>query len=289
MRLSVVLPSLDGAATIGLQLGALASQSWAEPWELIVSDNGSRDGTLAIVEGYRGRIPALRVVDASARRSVGYACNVGVAAAAGEALAFCNDDDEVAEGWVAAMGTALAEHEFVGGRLEHEKLNEPWLIAVRGRAQADGFSEWALGGHLPFAFGCALGIRRALHDAIGGFDEDLFSGEDMDYCWRAQYAGAELRFVPDAVTHYRHRPGLGGLYRQGRSYGIGTVAVYAKHRGLGLPPLPHPWRRGLRAWLGIGKQLLTAGNRVGLGRFLWHLGWRAGLARGSIRARVVCL
>jgi GT2 family glycosyltransferase len=158
---------------------------------------------------------------------------------------------------------------------------------VRGRPQENGLLYWTFGTHLPFGACATLGMRRSLHERIGGFDEAMFpAGEDMDYCWRAQYAGADLRFVADAVTHYRFRHNVRDLYRQGLNYGIGNVLVYRKHRPLGLTPVPHPLLTGARAWLGILKQGLLVASKIHRGRFLWHLGWRTGMLQGSLRYRV---
>jgi GT2 family glycosyltransferase len=289
-KLSVILPSRNGAATLPVQLEALARQTWDEPWELLVSDNGSTDETAEVVGRFHGRIPGLRIVDASARAGLPYASNMAVREARAPALAFCNDDDEVAPGWLSAMGRALARQELVAGRLEHDKLNEEWTVTVRGRPQENGLERWSLGSHLPFGFGCSLGIHRALHDAINGFDEEMFpAGEDVDYCWRAQYEGAKLQFEPDAVTHYRLRGEWSSIYRQGRNYGIGDVLLYRKHRHLGLPKIPHRGRRAARAWLGIGKQFTLASSRVHRGLALWNLGWRTGMLEASVRNRVLLL
>jgi GT2 family glycosyltransferase len=288
--ISVLLPCRNSAATIGGQLQALARQRSAAPWELIVSDNGSSDETLAVVEHYRERFERLRVIDSSERLGIPHACNLAAEHAEGQALAVCNDDDEMAEGWIEAMARALADHDLVASRLEHDKLNEPWAIAVRGRPQENALSRWSFGTHLPFAFGCALGIRRDLHRAIGGFDEAMFpAGEDVDYCWRAQYAGAQLHFVGEAVMHYRVRATFADLFRQARNYGIADVLVYRKHRALGLPEIPHRFRRGMRGWLGVGKRLLNASSKAGRGLFLWQLGRQVGLLEGSARHGVILL
>jgi len=52
MKLSVIIPCYNEADTIATQLEVLAKQYWSEPWEVIVSDNGSTDDSLAIVEKY---------------------------------------------------------------------------------------------------------------------------------------------------------------------------------------------------------------------------------------------
>jgi GT2 family glycosyltransferase len=290
VELSVILPSHNGAQTIGVQLEALGRQQWDGKWELVFVDNCSTDNTRAIVESYRHRFPSLRIVKAAEGCGIPYALNCGVRAAAGESIVVCNDDDEVAPGWLAAMGEALRRDELVAGCLEHERLNEPWLISVRGRPHNEGLPEWGFLPYLPFAFGATIGVRRTLHDRIGGFDEELIpAAEDMDYCWRAQLAGATIRLVPSAVTHYRMRADLRGLWRQAYNYGTGNVIVYKKHRGLGLPAAPHPWRHGLRAWLGLGKRILLAWSKPRFALFVWHLGLRTGMLRASIKHRVVFL
>jgi GT2 family glycosyltransferase len=290
VELSIILPSHNGERTIGTQLEALARQHWSGEWELVFVDNLSTDGTRALVESYRDRLPSLSVVSADERSGISYALNRGVDAARGTSILVCNDDDEVAPGWLAAMGDALRRDELVAGSLEHERLNQAWMIDVRGRPQSDGLPEWGVLPYLPFAFGATIGVRRRLHDEIGGFDEDVApAAEDMDYCWRLQLAGAEIRFVPEAVTHYRMRDDLRGLWRQAYNYGVGNVIVYKKHRALGLAPARHPWRRGLRAWLGLGKRLLLAWSKPRFALFFWHLGLRVGMLRASFEHRVVLL
>lgn len=288
MRLSVVLPTLDGAETIGGQLEALAGQSWDGGWELVVADNGSTDPTLEIVERYRSRLPSIVIVDASGRRGMAHAINAGVGAATGEAVLFVNDDDIVAEGWLQAMGAALRTHDLVAGALEYDRLNEPWAVEVRGRPQSEELLSLEIG-DLPFAFAATIGVSRRLHEAVGGFDAALEpAGEDVDYSWRLQRAGSEIHFVPDAVTHYRLRGGLRDVFAQARRYGEGLVLVYRKHRRHGVTR-PNPWRRGVRGWLGVARSLLRARSKAGFALFLWNLGWRTGMLAGSLKHRVLFL
>jgi GT2 family glycosyltransferase len=150
--------------------------------------------------------------------------------------------------------------------------------------------EWGFLDYLPFAAGASLAVLRELHDSIGGFDETFVpAGEDMDYCWRLQQAGARMGFVSDAVTHYRLRSSLRAVFRQGLNYGEGHVLAYKKHRARGLGRPPHPWRRGARAWLGLVRRLPLVRRKVDRARLCWHAGLRLGLLKGSLRHRVVFL
>lgn len=288
--LSVVIPVLDSGRTIGKLLESLAGQRTDAPWEIVVADNGSTDDTLEVVDRYRERLPTVRVVDASGRRGTPHARNVGVEAAAGEQIAFLDSDDEVAAGFLTAMATALTRHELVAARLDLHRLNPAWVQATRAGHQVNAPLDWWLGVYRPFAYGGTIGVRRRLHVQIGGFDEAFVpAGEDMDYCWRLQSAGATLHFAADAVVHYRLRTSLRDVYRQARAYGECLPHLYRKHRPLGLPSPASPLRRGLVSWVRAWRHLPLAGRKARAARLAWDLGERVGIMRGAVRHRVLML
>lgn len=287
MRLSVIIACFNAADTIAVQLEALATQDWSEPWEVIVSDNGSTDQSRAIIEQYQERLPNLRVVDSSGRRGAAYARNVGVLAATGEAIAFCDADDEVAPGWLAAMGEALSVHDFVTGRCEYEKLNEPWVVKSMYSLPGKGLREYKYPPYLPYAATCNLGLKLSLHKAIGGFDEAILRLEDLDYCWRVQLAGAKLHVVPDAVVHYRLRDKLAGIARISRISGENHVLLYKKYRPLGMPELS--WKSGVKEWLVLFKRFPQVRLKEGRARWVRHFNWRLGRLKGCIKHRVLAL
>jgi GT2 family glycosyltransferase len=286
LKLSVVIPCLNAAATLGVQLEALAAQSWEGDWEVIVADNGSTDASRAIVASFRSRLPGLRVVDASTRRGQAHARNVGAAAATGDAFLFCDADDEVAPGWLAALGRALGEHDLVACRYDTDKLNPEWVRQTHLNPQKDGLTAYDYPPYLPHAGGGGLAVRRHVHEAVGGFDESLPALEDTDYCWRIQRAGYDFVFAPDAVVHIRHKADPGSIFRQGRTYGRYNVFIYKKYRPLGMPRLG--WLPGVLRWgtliLRTPLLLLDRKNRA---RWLWQLGWRIGRLEGCFRYRVV--
>jgi GT2 family glycosyltransferase len=284
-KLSVVIPCLNAAATLPDQLDALAGQAWDGEWEVIVADNGSTDGSRAVIEGYQGRLPGLRIVDASDKRGQAHARNLGAQAATGDAFLYCDADDEVATGWLAALGKALAEHDFVACRYDNEKLNPEWVRRTHSNPQKDGLTSYDYPAFLPHAGGGGLAVTRRAHEAVGGFDETMPALEDTDYCWRLQLAGFPLHFVPEALVYIRHRHDLGNVYRQGVSYGLHNVLIYRRYLGKGMPRLG--LLPGLLRW---GKLLLTFPRfftRDGRARWTWQLGWRVGRIRGCFRYGVL--
>ncbi len=287
MTLSVVIPCFNEAQLLPVQLRALTVQRAPEPWEIVVADNGSNDGSQEVVEELRRDFPSLRLVDASDRRGAAHARNVGARAACGEKLAFVDADDMVGEGWVAAMSAALDRHDFVCCRFEAERLNPPWVLKIHRCPQQEGPQQYSHPPYLSHAGGGGLGVRRVVHEAVGGFDEDLQALEDTDYCWRIQRRGIALAFAPDAVVHIRYPQDLRAIYEQARSYAIHNVLLYKRYRALGMPRLS--WRPGLQALARLPRQWLQARDRSARARFVWQLGWHLGRLEGSLRHRVYAL
>lgn len=287
MKLSVIVPCFNAADTIAVQLEALANQYWSEPWEVIISDNGSTDETVAIVEQYKEKLPNLRIVDSSDLQGAAHARNVGVLAATGDALAFCDADDEVAPGWVAAMGEALSKYDFVACRRDYQKLNEPWSLKYRKLSQQDGLQEFKHPPYLPHASSSTLGVKRSVHEAIGGFDETMLRLQDTEYCWRIQLAGTELYFVPEAVVHYRFRSNLKGHYNQARLWEEYRVLLYKKYRPLGMPKLS--WKKSVKNWLLLLKKFPRVLSKEGRIKWVRMFGSRIGRLQGCIKYRVLAL
>ena len=166
--ISVVMPVYNAARVVGEQLDALAGQTYA--------------GTAAFVERWRGRIPGLRVVDASARQGAAAARNLGARATGGDGLAFCDADDVVAPGWLAALAKALEDHEFVAGACDHEALNPG--PAANWHARSFETELPVTMGFLPYATSANMAVSRAAVSEVGGFDEGFArvgaAGEDID-------------------------------------------------------------------------------------------------------------
>jgi glycosyltransferase involved in cell wall biosynthesis len=286
-RVSVVLPVLNGAATLPQQLQALAGQTYPDRWELVVADNGSTDETVTVVGEWTNRLPCLRLVDASQRMSTNYARNVGAAAARGELLTFCDADDVATPGWLAAMVAALGRYDLVGGRLDDEALNDPVSRAWRVRPGADGLPS-ALS-FRPYATSANLGVRAEVLRALGGWNEEFVrGGTEVEFCWRAQLAGYRLGYAPDAVMQYRYRTTRWAFAYQLYRYGRAEAQLFRAFRDLGAPR-PSVYR-ACRAWAWTLVHLsYLLRSRTHQGRWLRTAAFRVGRLDGSVRFRTLCL
>jgi len=283
--LSVVIPCRNAATTLGEQLEALSGERWDKPWEVIVSDNGSTDGSLAVVRRFESALPGLRVVDSADVRGPAHAMNVGAKAALGSRLAFCDADDVVGAGWVKAVGEALEKYPFVAAVQETARLNPSWVLEAReplgARLPMTRFAP-----HLPYAGAGTIGVRKAVHDRVGGFDVSIGALFEIDYALRLRAAGVPLVLVPEAIVHYRWRNSIQGIFRQAVWYADGAAAVQKRHaanptsvRALTRWPLVH--------WKAILAQLPRLTSRGGRARMAWLLGWQAGRIRATVKHRVL--
>jgi glycosyltransferase involved in cell wall biosynthesis len=277
---SVVIPMYNAETTLRVQLEALVTQEGAPPFEVVVADNGSTDGGVWVAESFRDRLK-LRVVDASRVRGPSHARNVGVEAAQGGKILFCDADDRVGPGWVRALAAALERDAIVTGPIVYVDAADGGVPSgVRIPTEPRKYL-----GQIPFAMTANLGIRRQLFEELGGFDGTLLSGEDADLCIRALLAGHRLGWVPEAPLRMTRRSSLLQAARQFFRYGLFDVRVYAKHRATALE------RRPLREWLRPYLVLAATPHRL-LTRRRWswviQASQRAGRLVGSVQAGVFC-
>jgi GT2 family glycosyltransferase len=280
---SVVLCLRNAAATVEAQLEALALQDMAEPWELVIVDNGCTDDTMEIVDRWTARIPGARVVEARDRAGLGHARNVGVGEARGALVAFCDGDDVASATWLRELVSACPAYGMAGGALDLEMLNDEASRYWRGEAPA---AHGLPVGHayLPYALGASFAISRQLYVEIGGCDERfLSSSDDVDLSWRVQQAGRPLVFASRSTMHYRLRESARVAAAQRFAYGRSEAILYAKHRQH-LRRQVAGWRRAVWFLLSRSHHLIR-GRRL-RGRWMCIAWYHAGRLRGSWEQRV---
>jgi cellulose synthase/poly-beta-1,6-N-acetylglucosamine synthase-like glycosyltransferase len=223
---SVVVPAFDAAATIEECLESLLALRYDGPHEVVVVDNGSRDGTRAILGRYSGRI---RVVD-EPRRGPAAARNRGVRETDGEVVAFTDADALVAPEWLRRLVEPLSDPRVgvAGGR----------ILARPGGNGAERFGETIHDHHAalcvwrpPYAITMNWASRRTVLEEAGLFDESLRRCEDVDLSYRIGAAGYAFAYCPDAIVYHRNERSLLGLFREGWQHGHYAVPVVERHAG----------------------------------------------------------
>jgi len=207
---AVVVVNYNGARLLPECLGALAAQTLA-PEEIVVADNGSRDGSLALLHADHPGVRALEL-----GRNLGFAggANRGVQATSAPWVCVLNSDATPGPDWLARL-TAAPRDERTWA------LGSVLVSAATGRIESAG-DQYTPAGYAykllrdrplddlpadPYrvfaAPGAAPVFRRDVFDALGGYEERFFLYyEDVDLAFRAVLTGYHALLVPSArVTH----------------------------------------------------------------------------------------
>jgi GT2 family glycosyltransferase len=210
-RVSIVMPFRDGARWLAEALASLAEQQ-PFPFELIAVDDGSRDGSAAlVVQLWRqlGQPAPLRSI-AAGGIGVSGARNLGWRHARASLVAFLDADDLCLPGRLRAQAELLeadpdVDHVVCGWRRFGSGLPEPG-VAVRPWEEGAGFGLEAAFRHkavLPSAWM----LRRQVLEALEGFDPALAHAEDVDLLLRLALAGRRGAWLRQILCGYRVHPG----------------------------------------------------------------------------------
>jgi glycosyltransferase involved in cell wall biosynthesis len=283
-ELSVIIPCRNCAPRLGHQLEAIARQAFERSWEVIVVDNGSEDDARIVAERFSDELP-ITIVRASRTKGPSYARNVGARAARAPKLVFVDADDEVGEGYLAAMDRALESSGFVSASVDLEALNPEWSRRAHGLPWHRDGVELSFG-FLPAASSC-VGMRKEVFDRVEGWPEAFVSQEDTALSWKVQLAGTPLTLERDAVYRYRFRADLPGLFHQSRMWSTGLPLLYREFRNAGM----HARSREavLSAWKAAARGLVSARSRADVAVALVQLGDCVGRIGGSLRYRCLYL
>jgi GT2 family glycosyltransferase len=268
-RLSIVTVTYNSRADLDGCLGSLTRNAPSTEHEIVVVDNASTDGTLAMV---RDRWPGIRVLDAGANLGFARANNLGIRHSSGELVLLLNPDTAVPRGALDSLvGTLDARPDAA--------IAGPRIVDQRGRAELSFGSMitplaelrqkllvfgndrgWPLITSwvdrqtrqtklVDWVTGACLLIRRADLESVGLLDERFFMyTEDVDLCAAIRARGRSVLFTAETeIVHARGRSGASALGATKDAYRRSRIAFYEKH---------HPaWAPVLKAYLKIGRRL----------------------------------
>ncbi len=226
--ISVIICTRNGRERISRCLDACLRMT-GKNIEIVVVDDGSTDGTSAIVEA---RYPQVRLLTIPPS-GLSAARNQGAAIAWGRILAYTDDDCEPDIQWALRLRRAFAKHEGRYAAIGGPNLPPPpqdlaqALVAAAPGAPSHVLLDDEEAEHLP---GCNLAVTRQAFHAIGGFDPRFHTaGDDVDFCWRLRDAGFRLGFAPGAFVWHVRRTTLAGYLRQQLGYGTAESLLLEKH------------------------------------------------------------
>jgi GT2 family glycosyltransferase len=279
-RVGVVVPNWNGAAFIGATLDALSAQS-RRPDEVIVVDNGSTDGSAAILAD---RHPWVRVLPLPRNVGFGGAANAGLRASSADLVVVLNSD-------------ARPRHDWLETLLDQPDDLQVWawgsvLVTPAGAVESAGDHYDPAGYAYKMAAGveltelptapydvfappgaCPL-LRREVVLGLGGYADRFFLYyEDVDLAYRALLAGYRAVVVPGAVVEHDLARSSGGSSRPW--FYIGRNSLWCAVRCQPVLQAGSLWRRTRREWRTArergGGRVYLLGRFVGLAGLPWAL------------------
>jgi glycosyltransferase involved in cell wall biosynthesis len=229
--ISVIVPVRNGMPWLEAQLRALAEQECDDPWEVVVADNNSTDQSGSLAREWISRFESMRVIDASSARGPGGTRNAGALEARGDILAFCDADDIVQPGWLRSHLDALASADISAGVFDFWSLNGKPPPSPVTYAPPPAMTMFHF---LPAAGSGNLAIRRDAFEELGGFADDLMTGEDLDLSWRSQLCGHRFVLAPEAVIARRDQQGFTPVLKRYFSYGQCGPTLFRRFQAEGL-------------------------------------------------------
>jgi glycosyltransferase involved in cell wall biosynthesis len=205
-RISVVIPVHNCKETIGKCLDSLSQLDHSD-FEVIVVDDGSTDETAEICESFP-RVKVIRVH----KNGPSTARNIGIEAARGEFVAFTDGDCLVDKRWLEELETGFSSPVIAGVGGDQKSPDDDTVVGKRiqrflktigfvtGYIKTDAAMKETE--HNP---SCNAMYRKSVLEDVGGFDEALWPGEDVELDLKITTRGHTLIYNPNAVV-YHYRP-----------------------------------------------------------------------------------
>lgn len=214
---SIVVPVFNRAAFTKACLLAIERSISGDriPYEVIVVDNGSTDGTLGLLSSWSSSRANARVVTLGRNLGFARACNEGARLARGNYLVLLNNDTLPTPAWLEKM-LDLAEHEpqvgivgskllYPDGRIQHigvafgENKNPRHIY----RGFSSNIRPAKVSREYQAVTGACLLMKKELYDAAGGMDEAYWNSyEDVDLCLKTRARGHRVFVCADSILYH---------------------------------------------------------------------------------------
>ena len=222
-RISVIIPHYQDLAGLELCLARLDAQTLPRSeFEIVVADNASPAGLEAVEKVVRGRA---RVV-VCGEKGAGPNRNAGVAASAGEILAFIDSDCQAEPEWLEKGVAGLERFDVVGGHVKVLVDDPDRKSAAEAFEAVFAFDFETYINKKGFTGAGNMLCRRSTFDAVGGFSNGV--SEDVEWSRRAVAAGYRLGYVPDAIVGHPARRTWGELEAKWRRVNVETFLLHRK-------------------------------------------------------------
>ena len=186
MKVSIVIPLYNKAQSIKQTIECIQAQTY-QNWEIVIVDGYSQDGSLEIVQDLAAADERVHIYMQENRRGVTPARNESVMHAQYEHIVFMDADDYWENTYLECMVALIKDYPECGiwgiahGTMVGDKKvpDQRFVTPYRDMLPASPWAEWGC----PF-WTSAIAISKTAFEKVGGFDNRIIYGEDIDLWWR---------------------------------------------------------------------------------------------------------
>ncbi|MCA1845381.1 MAG: mycofactocin biosynthesis glycosyltransferase MftF, partial [Actinobacteria bacterium] len=258
LDVSVVIPVRNDPDGLAATLSSLGNGV-----SVVVVDDASDD---PVMLGAACAPPDTTLLRRTDRGGPAAARNEGWRASAGSLIAFVDANCEPHPGWLDPLLPHFADPNVaaVAPRIVPTAGSDADRLLTEYEAVSSpldlGSNEAVVRPRSPVAYvpTAALVVRRSALEELGGFDEALAVGEDVDFVWRLVAAGWTVRYEPRAAVRHPIRPDWRAWLKQRFCYGASAASLARRHGWAVAPAVVSPWTAAAWSLAAAGQPLAGA-------------------------------
>jgi len=209
--ISVIIPVYNGEKILARCLASLQSQTIPrDKYEIIVVDDGSKDGTRKVAEGFNVNVISQKNQGPAAAR------NIGVKTAKGNIALFIDADCAAAPNWIEEMTKPFSNPDIVGVKGTYKTAQKSLIARLVQIEYEEKYERMKRFPYIDFIDTYSAGFRKNIFQKYGGFNTSFPTAtvEDQEFSFRLAKDGHKMLFQPDAFVYHLHQSTLWGYMRR---------------------------------------------------------------------------
>lgn len=228
MEISVIIPTYNRKNFLTIILPPILNQDFSLPYEVIISDDGSSDGTEELIEEFKKKFSNLRYIYSSERKGPAYARNRALKISQGKLIVFTDSDIYVKNDFLRNHYEIQKEYKFKillqGSVINTYNWEKPWEEKFKLRDISSAYFDT-----------CNASISKEILLEVGFFDENFsfYGWEDLELGIRLKKKGIKLvKSEKISVWHLKVSPdfkNLSYLLNKEKERARSAIYFYKKH------------------------------------------------------------
>lgn len=232
MKVSIIIPTYNSEKHIAGVIDAILSQDYPQDdLEIIVIDDNSTDNTSKIVNSYIKLSADINFIvkDKKMKRGAAASSNLGIKLSSGEIVCSIDSDAIISEGWLKHVVAEFSDPEVAAVAGYIKTANPERLVARFMGAELEDRYHQIKSKEVDHVSTCNTAYRKKIIEAVGGFDEELYYGYDVDLSYKVKKAGYRILLMKNVGCRHIWKSTLIDYLIQQFHSGYGRIYLVGKY------------------------------------------------------------